>query len=56
MAKEVNYDGILTVRLPQEMVQQARLEAHRMHRPISEILRGLLRRWLARREKLSDGR
>jgi Arc/MetJ-type ribon-helix-helix transcriptional regulator len=49
MPKEKNYGGTLTVRLPEEMVKQAKLEARRLHRPLSEILRDLVRAWLERR-------
>jgi hypothetical protein len=47
MAREVNNDQQLHIRLPANMVKQARIEARKQKRPLSEIMRDLLRAWLA---------
>lgn len=47
MARQVNNDQQLHIRLPANMVKQARIEARKQKRPLSEIVRDLLRAWLA---------
>jgi hypothetical protein len=47
MAKEKLYDHTINLRLPAEMAKQAQAKAAREKRPLAEILRELLRAWLA---------
>jgi hypothetical protein len=47
MPKRKNYSNTVSVRLSDEMAIQARREAERQKRPLAEVMRDLLRDWLA---------
>ena len=47
MPKRKNYSNTVSVRLSDDMAKQARQEAARLSRPLAEVIRDLLRDWLA---------
>ena len=46
MSKAKYNDKLMTVRLPSDLVTQARRKAKQERRPLSEVIRELLRGWL----------
>jgi hypothetical protein len=47
MGREKHNNQQLHLRLPAELCQEARRKAKRERRPLSEVIRDLLRQWLA---------
>lgn len=47
MSRPINNDEQVHIRLPSELAAKARQKARRERRPLSEIVRELLRAWLA---------
>lgn len=51
MAKTVNNDHRLDLRVPKELASAAKLKAAKEKRPLSEIMRDLLRAWVRKPAK-----
>lgn len=46
MPKEKHNDSTVNVRMPAELLAEAQAKARRERRPLSEVLRDLLRNWV----------
>ncbi len=55
MSRPKYNDQVIILRVPATLARQARVKARQQRRPLSEVIRELLRVWLAGRTQPKDG-